>query len=715
VTAAKQFGRFLRLGLAFALFSVSPIFAADDSCLACHGDPTAKSESGHSIAVDPAKHKASVHADLGCTTCHVGVKDFPHPKNMKMPACVTCHDQESAQVPQSIHSILGKDACAGCHGKTHEVQRADKIVPQQCATCHEDAVKGYQQGVHAIARKQGDKDAPICLSCHGSPHQIVASTDPKSPVFHTNIPATCGTCHAQKFVMERVGQSTQEFFSYAESVHGRAVTAGSTKAAVCTDCHGVHEIRRASDSQSSIFKFNVPATCAHCHENVKTEFMQSIHGQAIAKGNSQAPVCTDCHGIHSIKSHLDPNSSVAAKNLARTTCARCHEGVRLSQEFGVEGGRSSTYLASYHGLASELGSSVVANCASCHGVHNILPSSDPKSTINRANLVKTCGQCHPGVTEKFVVGKVHVDAPLSADIGSIAVRWIRRFYLGMIFAVIGGMILHNLIIWRRKALLRRDQYPRTVTRMTPSQRWQHLILLLSFMTLVVTGFALKYPDSWLAMIPGMGEKARGIVHRIAAVAMIGASLYHLVYLFVTRDGRRMVIDMLPKPKDATDALTTMRHHLGLGAPKPEFHRFTYAEKAEYWALVWGVIVMAITGTALWAKVAVGHLFPRWWLDVATAIHLYEAILASLAIVVWHFYQIFLDPDIYPMNWAWYDGKVSEHHYREEHGLDSETLLAAADAESEHDRVQDASGNGHGPVAEPVKTSVGEERPPVSHS
>ena len=118
-----------------------------------------------------------------------------------------------------------------------------------------------------------------------------------------------------------------------------------------------------------------------------------IHGQAITKGNSQAPVCTDFHGIHSIKSHLDPNSSVAAKNLARTTCARCHEGVRLSQEFGVEGGRSSTYLASYHGLASELGSTVVANCASCHGVHNILPSSDPRSTINRANLIKTCGQC----------------------------------------------------------------------------------------------------------------------------------------------------------------------------------------------------------------------------------------------------------------------------------------------------------------------------------
>jgi cytochrome b subunit of formate dehydrogenase len=363
------------------------------------------------------------------------------------------------------------------------------------------------------------------------------------------------------------------------------------------------------------------------------------------------------------------------------TCARCHEGVRLSQEFGVAGGRTTTYLASYHGLASRLGSNVVANCASCHGVHNILPSSDPRSTINQANLVKTCGQCHPGVTEKFVVGKVHVDAPLSADIGSKAIRWIRTLYLGMIFAVIGGMVLHNLIIWRRKAVLRRDLYPRIITRMTISQRCQHLVLLTSFFVLVITGFALKYPDSFLSMIPGMGEKLRGIIHRIAAVAMIAASVYHLVYLFVTRDGRRMAKDMLPEPKDATDAFGTMRFYLGLGGSKPEFKRFTYAEKAEYWALVWGVIVMAATGTALWAKVLVGHLLPRWWLDVATTIHLYEAILASLAILVWHFYQIFLDPDAYPMNWAWWDGKMSEHHYREEHGLDGATLMAAEEGSS----------------------------------
>jgi len=713
VRAMKQLGKLLGITvpLALLLFWSASAFAADDACLACHGDPTAKSESGHSISVDPAKHKNSVHGDLGCTTCHLGVKDFPHSKPMRKPTCGTCHEQEVAQVPQSIHSVLGKEACASCHGKTHEVQHTEKIVPQQCATCHEDAVKKFQVGVHAVARKTGDLKTPTCLSCHGSPHQIVAADDPKSPVFHNNIPATCATCHSKKPIMDGVGEGTQQFYSYEQSVHGQAVANGSAKAAVCTDCHGVHEIRRASDDQSSIFKFNVPATCSKCHQAVESEFMQSIHGQAITRGNSQAPVCTDCHGIHSIKSHRDPNSPVSAENLAKVTCARCHEGVRLSQELGVEGSRASTYLASYHGLASKRGSQIVANCASCHGVHNILPSSDPRSTIAAANLVRTCGQCHPGVTEKFTLGKVHVDAPLSADIGSKAVRWIRNFYLFMILGVIGGMVAHNLIIWRRKAILRRDMYPRTVSRMTPSQRWQHLTLLTSFITLVITGFALKYPDSWLSSIPGMGERVRGIIHRISGVVMIGAGFYHLVYLVLTRDGRKMVVDMLPEPKDATDALGVMRYYLGLGGTKPEFKRFTYAEKAEYWALVWGVIVMAATGIALWAKITVGHLFARWWIDVATAVHLYEAILASLAIVVWHFYQIFIDPDVYPMNWAWWDGKVSEHHYREEHGLDVETLLAAARAESDSSDSAHPNGNGHAPESAARK----EKTEPVGRS
>jgi cytochrome b subunit of formate dehydrogenase/nitrate/TMAO reductase-like tetraheme cytochrome c subunit len=495
--------------------------------------------------------------------------------------------------------------------------------------------------------------------------------------------------------MEASGHSAQPFLSYQESVHGKAVASGSDKAAVCTDCHGVHEILSANDAKSSIFKFNVPATCAKCHSNVEKEFRASIHGQAISRGNWQAPVCTDCHGIHSIKAHLDPNSSVSAANLSRVTCARCHEGVRLSQEFGVAARRASTYLESYHGLAAQRGSSIVANCASCHGVHNILPSSDPHSMVNKANLVATCGQCHPGVGEKFTLGKVHVDAPLSADTGSKAVHWIRTLYVGMIFAVIGGMLLHNLLIWRRKAILKRNQQHRMISRMNRHQRWQHFVLFTSFITLVLTGFALKYPDTWISLVLGMSERMRSLTHRIAGIVLIGVGVYHIVYVALARDGRKLIKDFLPRFEDVGDVRGTMLYYLGLQRERPTYARFNYAEKAEYWALVWGLIVMATTGLMLWMKVLFSAWLPRWWMDVATAVHFYEAVLATLAIVVWHFYQVFFDPDVYPMNWAWWDGKMSLEHYEEEHGLDTATLLAAAQAEehaTERDTAASAAAN-----------------------
>jgi cytochrome b subunit of formate dehydrogenase len=156
-----------------------------------------------------------------------------------------------------------------------------------------------------------------------------------------------------------------------------------------------------------------------------------------------------------------------------------------------------------------------------------------------------------------------------------------------------------------------------------------------------------------------------------------------------------VRDLFPAPKDAVDAWQTMLFYLGLRKDKPKFARFNYAEKAEYWALVWGTGLMAVTGIMLWAKVWVGNLFARWWLDAATAVHFYEAILATLAILVWHFYQVFFDPDTYPMNSAWRDGRMSAELYREEHELDTETLAAEAPPPTKTDaapEVESAEGN-----------------------
>jgi formate dehydrogenase gamma subunit len=568
--------------------------------------------------------------------------------------------------------------CAGCHG-------AGKTLPFLGGVqFHAEAHKAYDHGFHARAIQNG-RSAASCLDCHsvgGDMSTIRPASDPRSTINRSNLAKTCGSCHGSSSVMDGTGISNRPFVSYQESVHARAILHGNTKAAVCIDCHSSHDIRPASEADSPIFKANISKTCGQCHSNIAADYNQSVHGEAVARGVSRSPVCTDCHGIHNIKPHIDPATSKTSQALATGSCSQCHEGVALSQEFGVPSGRVSSYQDSYHGLASKLGSKVVANCASCHGIHNILPSSDSRSMINTANLVNTCGQCHPGAGENFIAGKIHLNVPVAQDgnsannIGVVVNGWVRWLYLWLIAVVIGGMLIHNLLIWRKKALAKRRALIRPIVRMTGRQRLQHVILLTSFIVLVLTGFALKYPDSWLGVLVIGGESFRRIVHRMAGAIMIAAGLFHIYYILLTYEGRKAVSDMFPRRKDVTDFIQAMRHYAIGSSARPKFDRFNYGEKAEYWAVVWGTIVMGLTGLMVWFKVEVFGFLPRWIIDVALSIHFYEAILATSAIVVWHFYNVIFDPDVYPLNWAAIDGRVSEEYYKEEHELDYERLMSA---------------------------------------
>lgn len=609
----------------------------NDDCLGCHSDASAVKDLGNgktkSVHVDPALFGGSVHGPLSCTDCHGDIKDYPHEP---APAAVDC---------------------SGCHG---------------------DKAEEWKNSRHAKAFMAGNRHAAGCLSCHGrNAHTIIPKTDPKSPVSHSNIPKTCGTCHGQKLVMESSGLSTTPAFSYKESVHGRAIAADAkSKAAVCTDCHNSHEILGANSEKSTINKFNIPQTCGKCHGDITAVFTASVHGKAIARGNDRSPVCTDCHGIHLIKPHIDPTSSVAAQNIARTTCGQCHGNVQMTKEFGISSSRVKSYEESYHGLAKQLGSNKAANCASCHGIHNILPGSDPQSMIHKNNLAETCGRCHPGAGQKFVQGRVHLEElPVGEQsLGDKIMKWVSWIYVPLIVLTLGAMALHNIIIWVKKARKARKDPTRTIERMNKRQRIQHFLLLTSFFALVVTGFALAWPDSLFATIT-FGEDIRRVVHRIAAVVMLLLGLYHVWYMTATKEGREGLKEFWFRFKDAKDAFGVMKYYLGLSKEHPKMGRFTYAEKAEYWALVWGTIVMGVTGLMLWFEVQVSAWLglPRWWVDVALLIHFYEAILATLAILIWHIYAVVFDPEVYPINWAWYDGKMREGHYRHEHELDWEKM------------------------------------------
>ena len=359
--------------------------------------------------------------------------------------------------------------------------------------------------------------------------------------------------------------------------------------------------------------------------------------------------------------------------VSEEVCSRCHASERLNTKYNLPSDRVKTFFESYHGLAAAYGSTLAANCASCHGFHKVLPSSDPDSTINKAHLVETCGKCHPGANDKFATGKIHVDisaAQSGTDMGDMASWWVRKIYIVMIVLVIGGMFIHNALLFYRKTAARLRKSTRPVVRMSLSQRRQHAVLAISFIVLAVTGFALKFPDSWLAKVMGSSEPFRRWAHRIAGIILLLAGFYHLIYLLMSREGRQLLRDLFPVKKDLFDVIGSVRYLLGLSKEKPKIGRFGYAEKMEYWAVVWGTFLMGATGLMIWFKIDVTHFMPRWFVDVALTIHYYEAILACLAIVVWHFYHVIFDPDVYPLNTACLDGQVSDHWQEEEHPLDT---------------------------------------------
>jgi cytochrome b subunit of formate dehydrogenase len=515
---------------------------------------------------------------------------------------------------------------------------------------------------------------PVCITCHAEQGQKLEKS------MHS--PLSCDTCHVQHEnyphpanVPKPVCASchSDESSEYEKSVHGLVAKSGGA-APDCEGCHsGPHEL---ISPKTPAFRAALPDTCGICHSDVAAQYKTSVHGVALQRGETEAPLCTDCHGAHSIQKHTSEASPVNAGRI-RDTCGSCHGNLRLSARFGMPVDRLLSYDASFHGLAAKSGNQTVANCASCHGVHNILPSSDPKSTVNPKNLAQTCGKCHTGAGQRFAISPVHVVENGKTE--AVAVRWVRGFYYLLIPLVIGLMLLHNLGDWARKVYRLRFRTESSVSaaratyssevRMLPFERVQHAVLAVSFIVLVWTGLALKYPDQWWARPLLLWENrwpVRSVVHRAAAVVFILVAVTHALSLILNARLRQHWRELWPRAGDAIEAAGTTAWNLGLRSKPVPRSAHGYIEKAEYWAVVWGAVVMIATGIMLWANNLMLALMPKIWLDVATNIHFYEAVLAALAIVVWHFYSVIFDPDVYPMDMGWFNGiSVRKHEKRED--------------------------------------------------
>jgi cytochrome b subunit of formate dehydrogenase len=640
----------------------------DQECLACHGEAGMKSSAGKNISIDAAKHAAGAHSVLGCQDCHTFIKEFPHPNKIAKVRCATCHDQEVKEFTGSAHAALGENACAVCHGNVHELTTAEKLMPARCHECHSDEIKALAESIHGQAANNGDPDAPKCTSCHGSIHAVTSASEPISAIALRNLPTTCSKCHSNAgFLSRHKIPVAHPVESYEQSAHGRAIASGNQNAASCGSCHGSHEIRPGRDPNSKVNHWNVVDTCGQCHREIARQFNESVHGVAVQAGLLDAPVCTYCHGEHLIVNPSSPGSPLSAAHVSADTCGRCHGDTRFAQRYDLPADRVPSYADSYHGLALRAGKLTAANCASCHGVHDILRSSDPRSTVNSVNLAKTCGQCHKGADQaRYSIGPVHVQTASGPN--HPAVRWIRWTYLVLIPATLGFMLLHNLIDLLSKLIRRRprQQSGELVLRMNLRFRIAHWGIMASFPTLVVTGFALKFPESWWSKPLLLWEAhfgVRGGLHRTAAVVMFAATLYHVIHIAFEKRDRSFLSAMIPNSKDATDMLDVFRYNLGLSNNEPKFAKFNYAEKMEYWAFLWGTLIMGVSGFLLWFNNFTLRYFPKWVTDAATAVHWYEAVLATFAILIWHFYLVIFDPLVYPMDTAWLDGKIPADHYR----------------------------------------------------
>jgi hypothetical protein len=368
---------------------------ANADCLACHEDDSAVRADGRPVVVKPAPFEASIHGSLSCVDCHAdlaSMTELPHP---------------------------------------------EKLARVDCSTCHTDAVEKFNQSAHAQARGKGSADAATCASCHGM-HDIRPSSDPQSRTYHLNIAATCSACHGNPELSARAGMPADVASAFADSIHGRALSnAGLTVAPTCSNCHGAHDVLPSGDSRSRVAATNVPATCGTCHEGIALKFNAGVHGTMLAGGNSGAPACQTCHTAHSIRR----SESTAWQLSVVGQCGTCHAD------------RLATFRDTLHGQVTNLGFRAVAACADCHGAHEILPSSDPRSPIAPANLVATCGKCHENANANFVKYDPHADKHDRAR--SPVLYYVSQFMVVLLTVTFSFFGIHTALWFAKELRVRR--------------------------------------------------------------------------------------------------------------------------------------------------------------------------------------------------------------------------------------------------------------------
>jgi cytochrome b subunit of formate dehydrogenase len=647
---------------------------ANQRCLNCHGQE-------HIATLTPGERRSMVALPAGL------VAALPADPAPAAPTDGAGQPRPQLYMPDGLFagSVHAKTACTDCHQDAQNLPHAQKLGPASCATgaCHTQEGERYQQGAHAAAAARQDARAPTCTTCHGG-HDIVATSDRRSRVHPLNILRLCADCHQQQPELTPGGHNTREFVqSYLDSVHGKALQSGGlTVVATCASCHDGHLVLAAKDPASTVNREHVSQTCGKCHTGVSEAYQTSIHGQQAAKGDTQAPVCTDCHSAHAIR-----RADTQAFMLDIVgQCGHCHD------QPAADGSRRTsfydTYRRSYHGQVTGLGSTRAARCSDCHGAHDIRRIADPASKLSAANRLETCRQCHPGAPPQLAQFQSHADHRDAKRYPLLYAVW--WYFVIVMSCSFGFFSLHSLLWLLRSSIerFRHGPHPhvahsgRAVRRFNRVDRVNHALGIVSFFGLALTGLPLFYADKpWARSLADLlgGVRTAGLLHRVCAIMLIANFAVHGVGVLdrLRQLGLRKLLfgptSMLPKWRDVTDCLGMIRWFL-VGGKKPAFECWAYWEKFDYVADLGGSGIIGLSGLLLWFPQFFSHLLPGWAFNIAMLVHGYEALLAIGFIFTIHFFNAHLRLEKFPVDDAIFTGRIPEDEFKHERQDEYDRLL-----------------------------------------
>lgn len=216
-----------------------------------------------------------------------------------------------------------------------------------------------------------------------------------------------------------------------------------------------------------------------------------------------------------------------------------------------------------------------------------------------------------------------------------------------------------------------EESDKTMERFSLNFRVQHMILFLSMIVLSITGLSLYFHQSWvgrmLITLEG-GIEMRGLIHRWAAIVLVALGIYHLFYVLFTEIGHKEFMLLKPKMQDFADFWQVMKFTFGKSERYPDFDKYDFKQKFQYGGVVLGAWIMGFTGFILWFETASMAVMPKWMIDVTLIIHGYEGLLAFLVLLLWHLYNVHLNPTVFPMDWSWLTGRITYQELKERHLL-----------------------------------------------